>query len=182
MSNLSSFIPVIRFDVDSTDITDSTSIGRLLMTATTEENARTAIGAQQKLTMVTQGAAETGTATTLTGWSAQRVRQNVSAYTHSKEVIDKKQERLDSSKTTDFTAEANKAYWLRETFEVTLPDTTAMPIGTTVTFAKALEAVPNISTGVGGALIQTPGGSDNTVIFDINAEITFVFNGTDWEV
>ena len=51
-----------------------------------------------------------------------------------------------------------------------------------MTFVKALTATPIIQVGAGGANIVTTKGTDTSVIFDINAEIVFVFNGTNWEI
>ncbi len=66
---------------------------------------------------------------------------------------------------------------------VTLPDTTTPPPkGTAVRFTKALGAEPTIQAGAGGAVIQTAKGSAASVLFDLDAEVIFVFNGTDWEV
>ena len=66
---------------------------------------------------------------------------------------------------------------------VTLPDTTTPPPkGTAVRLTKALGAEPTIQAGAGAASIQTAKGSAASVLFDLDAEIVFVFNGTDWEV
>lgn len=85
---------------------------------------------------------------------------------------------VDPSPAGDFTAQANKSYWLRGSFTVTLPPSPSL--GNQVSFFKALDATPTIVSD--GPLIQTPKGSDTSVLFDLDAEITFTFNGTDWEV
>ena len=90
---------------------------------------------------------------------------------------------LDASKTTDFTASRNAAYWLGVSLTVTLPDTTTPPPkGTFVRLTKALAAKPVIQAGAGSAVIATSKGNDTSVTFDVNAEIIFIFNGTNWEV
>jgi multidrug efflux pump subunit AcrA (membrane-fusion protein) len=90
---------------------------------------------------------------------------------------------IDASKTADFTAARNGSYWLGTTLIATLPDTTTPPPkGTFVRFTKALGAEPTIQTGAGNAVIQTAKGADTALLFDLDAEIIFVFNGTDWEI
>lgn len=89
---------------------------------------------------------------------------------------------LDASNTAGFTAESGKNYWLRGTFSVTLPDTTGLGVGSHVRFSKAIDATPTIQVGAGGAHIVTSGGTDTSVLFDLDADILFVFNGTDWEL
>lgn len=85
---------------------------------------------------------------------------------------------VDPSPTGDFTAQANKSYWLRGSFTVTLPPSPSF--GNQVSFFKALDATPTIAAD--DVLIQTPRGASDSVLFDLDAEITFTFNGTDWEV
>ena len=90
---------------------------------------------------------------------------------------------IDASKTANFTAARNASYWLGASLTVTLPDTTTPPPkGTFARLTKALGAEPMIQAGAGAAVIQTAKGSGTSVLFDIDAEIVFVFNGTDWEV
>ncbi len=90
---------------------------------------------------------------------------------------------IDASKTANFTASRNAAYWLGSSFTVTLPDTTTPPPkGTFVRLTKALAAKPVVQTGAGSAVIATSKGNDTSVTFDVNAEIIFIFNGTNWEV
>jgi hypothetical protein len=90
---------------------------------------------------------------------------------------------IDASKTADFTAARNGSYWLGTTLTVTLPDTsTPPPKGTFVRLTKALGAEPTIQAGAGAAVIQTAKGSSASVLFDLDAEVIFVFSGTDWEV
>lgn len=82
-----------------------------------------------------------------------------------------------------FTAEAGASYWLGSSLTVTLPSTTTPPPkGTLVRLTKALTAKPVIQAGAGSAVIATSKGNDTSVTFDINAEIIFIFNGTNWEV
>ena len=90
---------------------------------------------------------------------------------------------IDASKTANFTASRNAAYWLGSSLTVTLPDTTTPPPkGTFVRLTKALTAKPVVQAGAGSAAIVTSKGNDTSVIFDVNAEIIFIFNGTNWEV
>lgn len=93
--------------------------------------------------------------------------------------LDTKQDKLDATPTGNFTATANKTYWLAGDYEVTLP--TPDGVGTNVTFSKAIEATPTILASAGTEIVTEKGASESAV-FDVNAEITFVFNGTNWEV
>lgn len=86
------------------------------------------------------------------------------------------------TKSANFTAVKGGNYWLSGSPVATLPVVTDLVAGDQITFSKALTATPAIQVGAGAAVIQTSKGSDTSVIYDINAEITFVFNGTDWEV
>jgi len=87
------------------------------------------------------------------------------------------------AQTADFTAVLEGRYWLGTTLVVTLPDTTTPPVaGSAVRFAKARGVTPTIQVGAGAAVIQTAKGSAASVLFDLDAEIVFVFNGTDWEI
>lgn len=89
----------------------------------------------------------------------------------------------DSSNTVNFQAALFGKYWLASSLTVTLPNTSVdTPLGSSVTFVKALTATPIIQVGAGGANIVTTKGTDTSVIFNINAEIVFVFNGTNWEI
>lgn len=90
---------------------------------------------------------------------------------------------IDGSNVVNFTAVENTTYWLGSSLTVTLPDTTVAPaIGAYVRFLKTHSATPIIQVGAGSAVIQTTEGSDSSVIYNINSEIVFVFNGTDWEI
>lgn len=90
---------------------------------------------------------------------------------------------IDASKTANFTATRNAAYWIGSSLTVTLPDTTTPPPkGTFVRLTKALTAKPVVQAGAGSAVIATSKGNDTSVTFDVNAEIIFIFNGTNWEV
>ncbi|WP_323016489.1 hypothetical protein [Castellaniella sp.] len=89
---------------------------------------------------------------------------------------------IDTERVSDFTAETGGTYWLRSSIVVILPAVAGLEIGASVTLSKSLSATPTIQVGVGAATIRTAKGSDTSVIFDVDAELTFVFNGTDWEV
>lgn len=82
----------------------------------------------------------------------------------------------------DFTAEVGKSYWLGTDSVITLPDTDGLNVGDYITFSKSHLVTPEIKVGEGSAVIQTSKDSDTSVVFDLSAEITFVFNGTDWEL
>lgn len=83
-------------------------------------------------------------------------------------------------KSANFQAKVGSSYMLTATIAATLP-TASLRVGDSVKFAKTSNATPMIQTA-DGSLITTPVGSDTQVIFDINAELVFVFNGTNWEV
>ncbi len=85
----------------------------------------------------------------------------------------------DATQTTAFTASRNMSYHLTTSITVTLP--TTQPVGTYVTFTKSYSATPTIQSA-GGASIKAGTKTDTSVTFDVNAQITFIFNGTDWEV
>jgi len=75
------------------------------------------------------------------------------------------------------------AYYLDGTFTTTLPDTTGLVNGDTVKFIKDILETPIIEVdGTNSENIITENGTDTSVFFDINSEIIFVFNGTNWEV
>lgn len=86
---------------------------------------------------------------------------------------------LDPSETADFIAQAGKKYWAQDSYVITLPS--SPNLGDFVTFSKSVTATPTIEASA-GTFIVTEKGSTTSILFDINAEITFVFNGTDWEL
>ena len=89
---------------------------------------------------------------------------------------------IDASKTEDFTASRNAAYWLGSSLTVTLPDTTTPPPkGTFVRLLKTASATPIIQTA-DGALIHAGTQSATAWDFDLNAELVVVWNGTAWEI
>lgn len=81
----------------------------------------------------------------------------------------------------DTTAEVSKRYWLQESLVLSLPDLADVEIGDTVVVSKSIDADPTV-VPTGSANIITEKGPTTSILFDINAEITFVFNGTDWEL
>ena len=86
-------------------------------------------------------------------------------------------------KTAPFVAAAARRYLLVGTFAAKLPPVAGLPLGTTIAFIKDQDDSPTITAdGAAGEQIQTTKGFDATVIFDINAEIILVWNGTNWEV
>lgn len=85
------------------------------------------------------------------------------------------------SSSADFTAAINTEYWLATTCTVTLPSYTGVPTGTRIPFSKSVNATPIIQAAAGqniryGAVLDT------SVQYNINADLVFVFNGTEWEV
>lgn len=77
------FLSVLRewvlASVNALAITDSTAVGRDVLTATDAAAARTAISAQQELTTVSQVDAEAGTSSVEHNWTPERVRQAIDA-------------------------------------------------------------------------------------------------------
>lgn len=91
-------------------------------------------------------------------------------------------ERLDSNQflrvDSDTHAVPRDRLWLVGDVEITLSN----PVeGGTVVLTKSVSATPTIVSQA-PAQILTEKGPTDSVLFDINAEITFVFNGTDWEL
>lgn len=64
--------------IDSETITDATTVGKNLLTATDAINARGFISAQESVSTVTQQEAEEGTVTEVRLWSPERVAQAIS--------------------------------------------------------------------------------------------------------
>lgn len=79
---------------------------------------------------------------------------------------------------TDFNAQLNRRYYGTTPLTVTLP--TGHTAGDVVTLAKS----PTVTLRVNavGSNIITSLGTDTNVDFDLNDEVNFVSNGTDWEV
>ena len=91
-------------------------------------------------------------------------------------------ERLDSNQFLQVghntTAAPRDRLWLTGDVVVTLSD----PVeGGAVVMTKSVGVTPTI-VAQAPAQILTEKGLTDSVLFDINAEITFVFNGTDWEL
>lgn len=83
-----------------------------------------------------------------------------------------------SVQSSNFMAIANTRYYVTNASVVTLPTTATT--GDTVTLNKAPIVTPRIVVTTG--TINTPVGQDSTILFDVNDEINFVFNGTTWEI
>lgn len=88
---------------------------------------------------------------------------------------------LDASKTANFTATRNAAYWISSSLTVTLPAAASMPVGTFVELSKAQAATPVIQTA-DGTQILVNGAADTSVTYNLNARLLAVFNGTAWEI
>jgi len=82
------------------------------------------------------------------------------------------------AQSTSFTAIANTRYYALAPLTVTLPSTAS--VASVVTIAKRPKITVTVKSETGE--ISTNVGSDSTVIFDINDEVNFVFNGSVWEV
>lgn len=83
------------------------------------------------------------------------------------------------AQSTSFAALTNHRYYISAPLIVTLPSTAT--IGDVVTLVKKPNVSPSIRVSGGGS-ITTSIGSDTTVVFDIEDEVNFVFNGTNWEI
>jgi len=89
---------------------------------------------------------------------------------------------MDATQTGAFRAIVGHSYWLGTTVTtVSLPLKAGLAVGATVEFSKSLLVTPIIQT-TDGALIKGPKKSDTSVSYNLDANITFIFNGTDWEV
>jgi hypothetical protein len=76
----------------------------------------------------------------------------------------------------------NWTYHITTASTITLPDSATLSVGDKVVFTKKLGVVPTIQRFGSTVLIKTSLGTDSSVLFDIEAEIIFVWNGTEWEV
>ena len=74
-------------------------------------------------------------------------------------------------------------YHITTAATITLPDSSTAVAGESrVTFTKKLGVIPTIQRFGSTVLVKTRKGSDSAVFFDIESEIIFVWNGTEWEV
>jgi hypothetical protein len=74
-------------------------------------------------------------------------------------------------------------YHITTASTITLPDSSTAVAGESrVTFTKKLGVIPTIQRFGSTVLIKTDLGTDSSVLFDIEAEIIFVWNGVEWEV
>lgn len=76
----------------------------------------------------------------------------------------------------------NWTYHITTASTITLPDSSTLSVGDKVVFTKKQGIVPTIQRFGSTVLIRTSLGTDSSVLFDIEAEIIFVWNGTEWEV
>jgi hypothetical protein len=83
------------------------------------------------------------------------------------------------TQSTSFSAEVNNNYYISAPLIVTLPATANN--GDVVNLIKKPNVNPSVKVS-GGASITTSTGSDTVIIYDIDDSVTFVFNGTNWEV
>lgn len=82
------------------------------------------------------------------------------------------------AQSTSFAAIANTRYYALAPLTVTLPDSAS--VASVVTIAKRPNITVTVKVNTG--TISTSVGADSTIIFDINDEVNFVFNGSVWEV
>lgn len=82
------------------------------------------------------------------------------------------------AQSTSFAAIANTRYYALAPLTVTLPDSAS--VASVVTIAKRPNITVTVKVNTG--TISTNVGADSTIIFDINDEVNFVFNGSVWEV
>ncbi len=82
---------------------------------------------------------------------------------------------------TNIAAKAGQRYLLLESVTVTLPETTHVTAGSVIEFAKLSSACPVIQPS-DDARVFVGGNSGDSVLFNIDARILFVFNGDSWEV
>lgn len=73
-------------------------------------------------------------------------------------------------------------YHINGNYTIDLPDITGLTAGKSITFTKALGSTPLIERSGTTELIVSDIGSDTSLTFDVNCEIVFVFNGTNWEI
>ena len=82
------------------------------------------------------------------------------------------------AQSTSFAAIANTRYYALTPLTVTLPDSASVASVVTLSKRPNITVTVKVNTGT----ISTSVGADSTIIFDINDEVNFVFNGSVWEV
>lgn len=82
------------------------------------------------------------------------------------------------AQSTSFAAIANTRYYALTPLTVTLPDSASVASVVTLSKRPNITVTVKVNTGT----ISTNAGADSTIIFDINDEVNFVFNGSVWEV
>lgn len=86
------------------------------------------------------------------------------------------------TKSVNFTAELNSWYFIDASVTATLPSISgSTPKGSYVRMIKKKSVEPTVQS-TGAATIITPIGTDTSILFDVDSELVFMFNGTDWEV
>lgn len=82
------------------------------------------------------------------------------------------------------TVQVNRKYHITVTNTVTLPSTTGLSVGDGVRLTKQIPVTPTITVNGGNSEVITlaNGGTDTSILFDIDSEIILIFNGTNWEV
>jgi len=84
-------------------------------------------------------------------------------------------------KGANFTAVINTSYYITSSVTVSLPLPAGLKVGDVIRFSKTISATPSI-VRQGTANIVSGDKTDVDVLFDAQAELTFIFNGTNWEL
>lgn len=88
--------------------------------------------------------------------------------------------------TTNTTFVANQQYLIAGGVLHTLPNPSGLTVGATVTLTREIGVIPVIQSFSGQTIRVGKNDSnfvaDTSVIFDINAELIFIWNGSEWEI
>jgi phage-related tail fiber protein len=83
----------------------------------------------------------------------------------------------------NFDAVAGGRYFLNGNITATLPNTATLPTGSVVIFTRKKTAIPYIEVdGSNSETILTDKGTDTSVRYLVNAQVQFIWTGTQWEV
>lgn len=88
-----------------------------------------------------------------------------------------------SLRSSDFVASVGYRYYIKQNLQVTLADPAAYGYidGDFIQFLKSPTVSPHI-VSTSSAQIVTSAGTTNDLIFDVDDEITLVFDGTNWRI
>lgn len=76
----------------------------------------------------------------------------------------------------------NWTYHITSAATITLPNVGSLSVGDKVTFTKEYNIIPTIQRQGVSELIKVRKKSDTAVFFDIESEIIFVWDGSNWRV